>query len=339
MQASHGIKRVPLSRATNLPRLDAPAGYLVVIEDVEYGNRFKIASLQEVNARLINRVADLPFETELFLVLAAENATALALELRDRFAASDDSSEWFDLDRAQVAQLRDFGRPPPPSLRDLALSQVEGQSLVEKAQVVSAAPKPPPATTRAAPKRPQRRWPAWLLMLAIVTLGAAVLENAPQLRRLLGRTRLQQIAAGRNGGAPATAVPSLTAVKTAATSTSSRAVIVGAGDEYYVRVRANARKCPSRECRASRIMEVGTRIVALGSSSGQAVDGETTWIKIQTRARNSLRSRERAVSGSTEGKCDCASVCDSRHYRPSLDDARADTHAETNRHYDSDLYG
>lgn len=268
MQDERGLKRIPLSRATNLPRLNSPAGYVIVIEDVELGDRFKIARLQEVNRRSLARVKDLAFETELFLVLSAANAAELALELQDRFAASGDVSEWFDLDKSQAAQLRDFGRPRAPSLRDLALSEVEGQSLVEKALVVSAPLQAPPSQARVQQKRPQRRWPAWLLLLAIVTLGASVLGNAPQLRRLLsGRT-----------ASPATILASPSPVEVAATSPPSDTAAVRAGDEFYVLVRANARVCASRECRAVVILNVGARIVAQGYESGESVGGNNTWI-------------------------------------------------------------
>ena len=217
MQSEPGVKRIPVARATNLRRLKAPAGYVLVIEDVEYGNRFIIVRLQEVNSRALARAAAFPFETEVSLVFSASDAAELALELHERFAAGGDLNEWFDLDRLQVAQLRDFGRPAAPSLRDLALSAAEGQSLVEKSSIVSALPESPPVQAQTVRSRPQRRWPAWLLLAAIVALGASVLGNAPQLRRLLSELTN----------------PSPTAV-------------AGAGDFFYVSVRANARVCASR---------------------------------------------------------------------------------------------
>ena len=284
MQNGRGIKRIPLSRATNLPWLKAPAGYVLVMEDVEYGNRFIIVRLQEVNKRALARAAAFPFETELFLVFSAEDATELALELHDRFAASGDLNEWFDLDQAQIAQLRNFGRP---SLRDLALNEEGGQSLVEQARVVSTRPEAPPAPARAAPTRPQRRWPAWLLLLAIVTLGASILANAPQVRRLLsGQISLSEMLANRNAGATNTPDLAPSRVRSAARSTPSPAAAVGAGEVFYVSIRANARVCASRDCRAVAILEAGTRIVALAYSNGQAVDGDIIWIKFRYGGQN-----------------------------------------------------
>ena len=285
MPDGRGIKRIPLSKARDLPRLTAPAGYVVVIEDVELGGRFIVVRMQEVNSRALARATDLAFETKLFLLLSAANAGALARELHDRFAAGGDLNEWFDLDRAQVAQLRDFGRPAAPSLRDLALSAVEGQSLVENSRIVSARPEAqppapsgtPPLRARPAPRRRQRRWASWLLLIAIAALGASVLGNAPQLRRLLsgGTNRPETLATGRVR-ASATAKPSPT--RLSATATLPSTVVAGAGDVFYVLARANARVCASRECRAFVIVEVGARIDVQWYESGQYIDGNNTWI-------------------------------------------------------------
>lgn len=304
MPNGRGIKRIPLSRATDLPRLKAPAGYVVIIEDVELSDRFKIIHLQEVSRRSLARVTDLAFETELFLLLSAAHAERLALELHDRFAAGGDINDWFDLDRAQVAQLRDLGRPQAQSLRDLALSEAEGQSLVEKSRIVSVAPEAPPRQTRAARQPSQRRWATWLLLVAIVTLGASVLGNAPQLRRLFsGLSSPREMPAQRKVVASATADPS--PEKRATTSTSSSAAVDGAGDVFYVLARANARVCASRECGAALILEAGTRLVAEWYESGQSIDGETTWIVFRYRGANlythrSVLSRNRLEVNAAE---------------------------------------
>ena len=278
MQDGRGIKRIPLARAKNLPWLKASAGYVIVIEDVEYGNRFIIIRLQEVNSRALARAAAFPFETELYVVFSAPDAAELARELHDRFAAAEDLNQWFDLDEAQAAQLREFGRPQAPSLRDLALSEAEGQSLVEKSRIVSAKPEGPPAQARISRQRPRRRWAAWLL-LAIIALGASVLGNAPQLSRLLsGRTSLQEMLGARSVVASATADPSPSPTRRAATSTREPTAVEGAGEQFSVIARANARVCASRECRPAVILEAGSRIAAQWQETGQSVGGNSTWI-------------------------------------------------------------
>ena len=276
MRDARDIKRIPLSRAANSPRLKAPAGYVVVIADVEYGNRFKILRLPKVDRHLLNRATDLPFATKLFLVWSAPNAAALALELHDRFAASREMGDWFDLDDAQVGQMRTFVQR---SLRSLALSQGEGQSLVEKSEIVDAAAESPAPPTGMAPKRPQRRWASWLLLLAIMMLGASVVGNAPQLRRLLsGLTSIHSTGSGRNIGAPASQYASPTADARARTAKPSPTAVAGAGEVFYVLARANARVCASKACRADIILDSGNRIVALRYESGQSLNGDKTWI-------------------------------------------------------------
>ncbi len=279
MQDGRGIKRIPLARAENLPWLKAPAGYVIVIEDLEYGNRFIILRLQEVNSRALARAAAFPFETELYVVFSAPDAAELARELHGRFAATEDHNQWFDLDEAQAAQLREFGRPQAPSLRDLALRELEGQSLLEKSRIVSAKAEGLPAQARTSRQRPQRRWPAWLLLLAIVALVASVLGNAPQLSRLLsGRTSLQEMLGSRSVVASATADPSPSPTSRAATSTRKPTAVEGAGEQFSVIVRANARVCASRECRPAVILEAGSHIAAQWQETGQSVGGNSTWI-------------------------------------------------------------
>ncbi len=290
MQDRRSIKRIPPSRQTNSPRLQAPAGYVVVVEDVDLGDRFKIVTMQELNSRSLARETDLAFATELFLAFSAGDAAALARELHGRFAPGGDIGDWFDLDRAQIAQLREVGRPAAPSLRDLALSAVDGQSLVEKSQVISAAPEsrprhvrsPRPPQARAARPRPRRRWPSWLLLIAIIALGASVVANAPQLRRLLsGGTDARELPARRKVIASATAMPSPTPTRRVTTLATFSQFGAAAGDVLYALVRANARTCASRECRVARGIDVGERIVALGYSHGEVINGDATWIKFR----------------------------------------------------------
>ncbi|MYD09628.1 MAG: hypothetical protein F4X02_06255 [Chloroflexi bacterium] len=297
MPDARGIKHIPLARARNLPRLSPPAGYVIVIEDIDLGDRFKIVVMQEVNRRALAGQMDLVFETKLFLALSAADAEALALELHDRFAPGGDIDDWFDLDPAEVGQLRNFGRRPrresgQPSLRDLALSEAEGRSLVDKSRVVAAPPHASPRQTQAARPRPQRRLGTWLLLLAIVALGAAVLGNAPQLRRILSELAnpLTEQSQPRVF-ASATARPSPTARV-------SPTPFARAGDVFYVMVRANARVCASRACRAAEILEVGARIAAQRHESGQAIDGNSAWIAFLRRGRtlyvhSSVLSRSR----------------------------------------------
>jgi len=277
---ARGIKHIPLSRAKNLPRLKAPAGYVVVLEDVDLGDRFKIVIMQAVNDRALASETSLSFETRLFLTLSAADAEALALDLYDRFATGGDFEDWFDLDRAQANQLRNFGRPSlrevgQPSLRDLALSEATGRARVAKPRMQSAAQPAPPRQTQPLRPRPQRRWATWLLLLAIVALGALVLGNAPQLRQLINEL---------------TNLP--------ATSGSSPTPFARAGDVFYVLVRANARVCASRDCRAAEILEVGTRISAQRHERGQAIDGNSVWVVFVRRGailfvHSSVLSRQR----------------------------------------------
>ena len=317
MPDARGIKHIPLSRAKDLPRLKAPAGYVVVLEDVDLGDRFKIVIMQEVNNRALASETGLFFETKIFLALSAADAEALALELYDRFAVGGDIDDWFDLDRAQADQLRDFGRPSlrevdRPSLRDLALSEATGQSLVGKPRMESARPQAPSRQTQAGRPRSQRRWATWMLLLAIVALGALVLGNAPQLRQLISELTNPQAA-----------------------SLSSPTPLARAGDVFYVSVRANARVCASRDCRAAEILEVGTRISAQRHERGQAIDGNSAWVASMRRGailfvHSSVLSRNRPVVNGAEGPSATASYTAMRSATVTETAMPTDTPAPTN---------
>ena len=157
MQAGQQFKRIPIHRAANLPRLQSPAGYVIVIQDADYGNRFKIARLQQIDRDQIRRVAELSIDTKLALILEAENAAALALALHDRFVPRGSEGQWFDLDPAQLAQLDEIGRPQAMSLRELAHNDMGGESLVQNAKIVRTTPETPFAqfaTAREASRSP-----------------------------------------------------------------------------------------------------------------------------------------------------------------------------------------
>ena len=187
MQEGRQITRIPLERGASLPRREAPAGYVIVIEDVEYGNRFKIARLQEVNREQVRRAADVPFETKLRLIIEAPNAGVVAQDLHDRFVAPGESGEWFDLDDAQVAQPDEIGRPQEMSLRDLALNAAGGDSLVQDAKIVETRAESPFVHMQRREQRPARRATAWILLTVIVIGGILVAENAPLIRREISR--------------------------------------------------------------------------------------------------------------------------------------------------------
>lgn len=274
MQTGQQFKRIPIGQAADLPRLKAPAGYVVVIQDVEYGNRFKIAQLAQIDRDQIRRVAELSIEIRLALILEAENAAGLALALHDRFVGRGKLGDWFDLDDAQLAQLDDLGRPQLTSLRELAFNEMRATSLVGDATIVRTAPQSPFDHLRRREKRPARRWTAWVVLLLIVVLLATIVTRRTEISReissLLDLRQNQAAPTGRarEPGIRVTVTPTF---------------IPGQGGVFYVRERGRARSCASTSCPTVEFLDAGSRIAALRFEEGQSVGGDNVWIKF---ARN-----------------------------------------------------
>lgn len=275
MQAGQQLRRIPSLQADNLPRLPPPAGYVLVIQDVDYGNRFKIGHVQQVDRDAVRRVAALSIEIRLALIVEAENAAAAALALQDQFVGQGSVGEWFDLDDEQIGRLDEIGRPQAMSLRRLALNDMGADSLVRDAKIVRSVPESPFAHLQRREKRPARRWLAWLILLLIIVLGAVVAKEAPVIRREIAR-----IIDGLPSNAKATsAAPASAGATAAGRATGSPTAVPGLGEVFFVRQRARARSCANTGCNTGEILDVGSRIVALRYETGQTVEGDDIWIK------------------------------------------------------------
>ncbi len=275
MQAGQQFRRIPTQQAANLPRLEPPAGYVVLIQDVDYGNRFKIGRIQQIDRDQIRRVAALSIEIRLALILEAENAAGASLDLHDQFVGHGSLDEWFDLDDERMRQLDEIGRPQALSLRTLALNEMGAESLVQDAKIVRTAPESPFAHLQRPEKRPARRWLAWAILLLIVALGAVVAREAPLIRREIARLvnpQARRMAVTR-------AAPESAPTTTTRRPTQSPSAVPGLGEIFFVRERARARSCASTGCDTVEILDVGSRIVALRYENGQRVEGDNVWIK------------------------------------------------------------
>ena len=165
MQYGPGVRQIAAERATRLPWLAPPAGYIVLIQDVAYGNRYKIARHQQLDQHQIKRGADFPFETRVALILEAENAAAAERDLQKELAAGATLGDWFDL--AQLPKT-----PPAPSiapaptqpqesvsLLDLVENDEGADSLLREADIVATKGhvSTPRRSARQQPSRPRRR--------------------------------------------------------------------------------------------------------------------------------------------------------------------------------------
>ena len=293
MQNRRGVRRVAAKPVSHLPMLKPPAGYVILIQDVEYGSRYKIARLQQLDRHQIEYGAEFPFETKVVLILQAEDAAGLALDLHDEHAGDIEVGEWFDLHDAQVASLLGIGRPPPPSLSDLAFNEIAGESLLQDSKVVATKPQLPQTRIQRTEKRRTPRIVTWALLIMVIIAGVFVAQNPNEIRTAIETLtdQLTQVAG-----------PGRAAVSTSkGTRSASPTPIAGKGDVFFVNTRARARTCPRVTCNVAEVLEPGTQITAIQFISGSRVDDSDKWIRFSRygqvlNVHSSLLSTERPMN-------------------------------------------
>ena len=104
------VLSVPIANYERLPRLEAPAGYVYVIQDVDFSARYKIGRTNHPYRRLNKFEVTLPFETRVVHIFRTNDAKRLEYYFHQRFANHRARGEWFDLDDAQLRTLRGMGQ-------------------------------------------------------------------------------------------------------------------------------------------------------------------------------------------------------------------------------------
>lgn len=98
-----------------LPRLEPPAGYVYIIQDVDFSNRYKIGRTNHPYRRLNKFEVTLPFETKVVHIFRTNDDKGFEYYLHQRFAKHRARGEWFDLDDAQLLTLRGLGQRKIPN--------------------------------------------------------------------------------------------------------------------------------------------------------------------------------------------------------------------------------
>ncbi len=89
----------------NLPKLQAPYGYVYIIQDIEVSGRYKIGHTTNPKRRMLNFGVRLPFAIKLVHIILTDDAARLEHCLHQRFSDCRRGGEWFELNDAQVADL------------------------------------------------------------------------------------------------------------------------------------------------------------------------------------------------------------------------------------------
>ena len=91
-----------------LPTLTPPAGYVYVIQEIEYSKLYKIGRTNNPGRRLNEIRAILPGQSDIVAILKTEDAATLEWQLHQRYAENRKNGEWFALDRPQVREICNF---------------------------------------------------------------------------------------------------------------------------------------------------------------------------------------------------------------------------------------
>ena len=273
MQHKPGTRQIAADRVSRLPWLVPPAGYILLIQDVAYGNRYKIARQQQLDRHLIKRGADFPFETRVALILEADNAAQAERDLHDELAAGTAIGDWFDLDKFPKEEPVQTIPPVPASqeeavsLRDLVENDDGADSLLQNSKVVGARMRPsaPQTTARRQRRHTRRRRPRvtrWAVVLGlIVLLGVFVAEHSTNIWRVIG-SLLDEIPEQ---------------------STSPTSTVAGRGEVFFTGTKARVRNCAAESCSLVAVLNPGTRITARRYVTGEWINGSRRWISFHHR--------------------------------------------------------
>ncbi|MYD10440.1 MAG: GIY-YIG nuclease family protein [Chloroflexi bacterium] len=92
----------------DLLTLPHPAGYVYVIQDVEFSGFYKIGRTNSPARRLAEIRNSLPGASDVVAIIDAQDAPALEWQLHQRYAESRKRGEWFALSGAQVREICDI---------------------------------------------------------------------------------------------------------------------------------------------------------------------------------------------------------------------------------------
>ena len=143
----------------NQPSLSPPAGYICMLRDVSYGDRYQIVQLQDPDKIAV--YLDQSFDVEIALVFQASDAGQSLGELLD-FVGASRTGEWFDLADDRFKSLRSMGTAgrahrrfsrPSNSLADLLAGSEP------RAALPPSAPRRRPEAAAAAPRQARRSTP------------------------------------------------------------------------------------------------------------------------------------------------------------------------------------
>ncbi len=96
---------VSTHRYQNLPKLKDPAGYVYLIQEVDYSRQYKIGRTIDPKTRLKQVDIKTPGDTKVIALLKTKDAKTLEKQLHKKYASKRKRGEWFDLTDTQVREI------------------------------------------------------------------------------------------------------------------------------------------------------------------------------------------------------------------------------------------
>ena len=283
LRGSWELKKVPIRGYKKLSRLQLPAGYVCLIRDMDYGSRYKIERMNHPAADFEDLTAGLPFKTQIAYIARTNDAAASERYLHQRYARHTARGEWFDLNDAQLREIR-----------RLTSARPRGGDRQREAELDSEEPLPAYRAEQPAvslkdlisdnyPTAPPRQSPAaaaetvgsnkGCLYLFIGIIGLAVLAAT------LGPNLMNSISP------PPTSTERPTSTRRP-TSTSRPTATSATGVTMYVRTRANVRSCARTSCQILGRLDPGASIQSLRQVNGERVNGSNQWVRFSYQGRS-----------------------------------------------------
>ena len=310
------MKSLPPTTYKSLPALPSPAGYILVIRDIDTDS-YRIDATEHPKRYLDDLFADSgrQYGIELVSILQSENLKASEALLYERYLATL-SGEWLQLDPYQLKELRQsilqlyahssqYLRPRPqrlPKSEQQAKTSVKtgptsaGRS-AQRPQAGRQWPQsPPPAYRRYGTRalRRQRRESARQeseLSNRRISIREAIghyiddlWHNHPgRVVTFIVVLFLVSLVALYDDYYPAQSLRRGRVVKTAIPARTDPTPLPTYTPDrrqaYMVEQIAHVKSCPSKSCTDLGLLPVRTEIFSLGSVQGEEVDGNDAWIK------------------------------------------------------------
>ena len=278
MRGSWELKQVSVRGYKKLSRLKPPAGYVCLIRDMDYG-RYKIERMNHPAADLEDLTAALPFKTQIAYIAKTNDAAASERYLHQRYARHAARGEWFDLNDAQLREIRSLKSSRPRG----GDRQEEADLGLEEPLPAYSAEQPPVSlkdlisNSHQASPRPPRQSQA--------TEEAAVGKGC--LYFFIGIIGLAALAAalGPNLMNSISPPPTLTKRPTSTSTRQPTATATSVTMTMYVTTRANVRSCARTGCQILGGLNPGDSIQSLRQVNGEKINGNNQWIRFSYQGR------------------------------------------------------